>query len=95
MLSIVKYSRKISCERSTGLLGDVLSVPTQLAYPVDCRGLCRNRYRNNALKKLRKNYERFTITIIFAIVGSKQVTLTFCGIFDTGKWLQVPNINHE
>lgn len=93
MLSTDDYLRKISCERSTGLLGDILTVPTDLAYPIDCRGFCRTRFRNKALTKLRKNYERFTITVVFFIVGSKQVTLVFCGIFDTGKSSRGTNTN--
>ena len=64
-------------------------LPTELAFPIDCRGLCRNRYRNNALKKLRKNYERFTSTIDFTIIGSRAVTLVFCGIFDSGNSLLI------
>lgn len=85
MLFILHHFRSITCERATGLFGDILVVRYILKFPNGCVRSCRRRFRIRFIALVRRNYQRFTLTVNFTVGGVKQVTCAFCGVFGSSK----------
>jgi len=79
------YLRTVTCEKATGLTGDIFIAQYAIKYPELCSISCRSRFKTKLINSLRNNYQSFTVVMNFTIAGIKVVRLTFCGIFSSSK----------
>ena len=90
-LAFVFFSSSISCERATGLTGDIFVAQYRVKYPSNC-GLatCKRRFLARVQDALRMNYRTVTVVMNFTTGEVRNVRLVFCGFFSLSRsrWIR-------
>jgi hypothetical protein len=83
--SVLSFST-VTCERATGLNGDLFVTQYKIQYPPTClTSNCRLRYLNTIQNALRMDNRSITVVMNFTNGETRNVQLTFCSFSTPGK----------
>lgn len=85
----------MTCERPTGLTGDVFLADFSVPYPTACGFACRRRFLAQVQNALRADYRTINVEMNFTVGVARNVRLVFCSFLDVGTFVTDRDIEGE